>query len=236
MIELAAGFDEYASVFEAESLFTGPSLYFHHKTLAIRAEHGGSIERCLRDRDFLESLYATLTAWGLHRMGPGNTKLVEFPLFTASLAQTIEKLKGLEGMRIDRLGPREFARTVEILWDAICGVHIGIGATKLVAGTKALHPLLPLLPDLVPPIDREYTVRFFLENKGAIQGDEVKQGNAFRFMYSHFAAICHNKQYGIEARMGTGMNTSRTKVVDNAIVGYCRKILKVKADSSETES
>jgi hypothetical protein len=152
---------------------------------------------------------------------------VEFSLFAASLARTIEKLTGLEGMRIDRLGPRELARTVETLWDAICGVHIGVGATKLVAG---------MLPDLVPPIDREYTVRFFLENKSAIQGDEVKQGNAFRFMYSHFAAICHNKQYEIQARLGTGMNTSRTKVVDNTIVGYCRKILNVKADSSEAEA
>jgi hypothetical protein len=113
--ELAVGFEEYGAVFEAENLFTGPSLYFHHKTLAIRTELGASVERCLRDPDFLESLYATLTAWGLHRMESGNTKLAEFPLYAASLAQAIDKRRSLEGMRIDRLGPPELARTAEIL-------------------------------------------------------------------------------------------------------------------------
>ena len=85
---------------------------------------------------------------------------------------------------------------------------------------KALHHVLP---DLVLPIDREHTIRFFFDNKNFIQGkDEV----AFleMFPYFHLMAVrCRDK---IEMRIGRGMNTSPTKVLDNAIVGYVRTQLK----------
>src|SRR5579863_1062781 len=74
---LSAGFDGYVSAFEAEGLFTGPSLHFHHQTLARRRDLGCSVQACLNSDSFFESLYATLASWGLHRMGQGNTKLVD---------------------------------------------------------------------------------------------------------------------------------------------------------------
>ena len=41
----------------------------------------------------------------------------------------------------------------------------------MVAETKALHHLLP---HLIPPVDRTYTVRFFHENTLMPRGDEVE--------------------------------------------------------------
>lgn len=52
--DLCRQFDLYAEAFDAERLFTGPSLYFH------------------------------LASWGLHRMGPGNAKLADLPEMIAS--------------------------------------------------------------------------------------------------------------------------------------------------------
>jgi hypothetical protein len=73
--ELCENFDRYTDAFERNALFTGPSVYFHKKTLNIRREYGGSVVACIADANFTDSLYATLASWGLHRMGPGNAKL-----------------------------------------------------------------------------------------------------------------------------------------------------------------
>ena len=61
--------------------------------------------------------------------------------------------------------------------------------TQIVAGTKALHHLLP---DLIPPIDRTYTIRFFHENTLMPKGDE----HAFKEVYPALVDIaekdiCH---------------------------------------------
>lgn len=71
--ELDAGFRTFVDVFARSERFSGPSWYFHRKTLQRRATHA-TIESLLGDDVFFDALYATLTAWGLHRMGPGNTK------------------------------------------------------------------------------------------------------------------------------------------------------------------
>ena len=71
--ELSAGFEDYVAAFNKNNPFSGPSLYFHHKTLQI-GRNLGAVEACLGDERFFESLYATLASWGMHRMGPGNTR------------------------------------------------------------------------------------------------------------------------------------------------------------------
>ena len=59
--------------------FGGPCVYFHHECL--RAGH----EAFLSERH-VEMLYATLTAWGMHRMGDAEktkTKLTEWRVFSS---------------------------------------------------------------------------------------------------------------------------------------------------------
>src|SRR5258708_27472919 len=80
-----------------------PSLYFHHKTLAIRLDLGGSIDACLASDPFFESLYATLASWGLHRMGPGNTKLVDLPNMIHSFRRMTDTFRKLEELRIEAM-------------------------------------------------------------------------------------------------------------------------------------
>src|SRR6266852_5511118 len=95
--ELIEDFDGWCDVFDRANLFTGPSAYFHFKTLALLRQHKSSGDALL-DSGFLESLYATLTAWGMHRTGPGSAKLVEFPILADSfrrLEQPIRKLSVL---------------------------------------------------------------------------------------------------------------------------------------------
>ena len=228
--ELCAGFDRYISAFESETLFTGPRLYFHHKTLSIRRILGSSVEACLQSEVFFESLYATLASWGLHRMGPGNTKLVDMPVMVRGFHCQEESLKNLARVTIQDLSPQNVLHTADQIWKLIWDLPVGIGNTKLVSGSKALHHLLP---NLVPPIDREYTVQFFFNNKNAIQGDEERQRKAFLLMYPYFAQVCRERKAEIETCLGRAMNTSFTKVVDNAIVGYGRTVLKIPGETAE---
>jgi hypothetical protein len=93
---------------------------------------------------------------------------------------------------------------------------------KIVAGSKALHHVLP---ELVPPIDREYTLRFFFHTTNLPHREEL----AFRTVYPCFWKIATSCRKEIECRLGRGMNTSITKVIDNAVVGYGLRHLKGQA-------
>jgi hypothetical protein len=216
--DLIEGFDDCCDAFDRANLFTGPSLYFHLKTLDLLHKHKSPAD-ALRDQSFLESLYATLTAWGLHRMGPGGAKLVDFPVMVASFRELEQHIGTLSSFAVWQLGSDQVETVAVRIWEVISALKIGSAETKIVSGSKALHHLLP---ELVPPIDREYTLRFFFNNKSLYQGDHA----AFQEMFPYFHLVAIQCRDKIERRIGHGMNTSPTKVIDNAVVGFVRTCLK----------
>jgi hypothetical protein len=225
--ELIEDFDACCDVFDRANLFTGPSAYFYSKTLALLWQHKSAGDAIL-DTAFLESLYATLTPWGMHRMGRGDTKLVEFPIFVDSFRRLEQPFRKLSALALADLRMEEVKSVTEQAWAVISGLNIGCGLTKIVAGSKALHHVLP---ELVPPIDREYTIRFFFHHTNLSQGDAV----AFREIYPRFHRIAVECRAKIRKRIGRGMNTCPTKVIDNAIVGFVRAKLKNAPDDAESD-
>lgn len=227
--QLITEFSECLNIFDGAQLFTGPSLYFHYKTLRIRGKYSTAVDT-LNDEDFYDSLYATLTAWGMHRMGTGNAKLAELDEIKESFRQQVEQIREVEAYAISELEKSRVGQVAEQLWRIISGLKIGIGETKIVANSKALHHLLP---SLIPPVDREHTIRFFYHHKTLNQGDE----NAFREIYPYFHQIATSCKGEIQQRVTArhGMDTSETKVIDNAIVGYVRKYLPKKKKTSDSE-
>ena len=216
--ELVANFANYCEIFDQAELFTGPSLYFHFKTMNLRRQYR-SVSEAINDDKFLDCIYATLASWGLHRMGQGNTKLAEFRELTESFRNQTEQIQEIESRRILEIELQHIDEVAQHLWSVISRLKVGIGKTKIVSGSKALHHLLP---DLVPPIDREYTIRFFYNHTTLNRGDE----KPFKEMYPRFHHIAISCRAEIKSRIGRGMNTSITKVIDNAIVGYCLEHLK----------
>lgn len=207
-------FDKYVQLFAQRSLFTGPSVYFHEKTLGTQRRRNTPCD-VLQDDLFFDYLYATLTAWGLHRMGPGAAKLAEIEALKESFKNQEEQIRTLQSFEIDNISDGEVSSITSKLWDVLDNLQVGVGETKIVAGSKALHHVLP---NLIPPIDGEYTLKFFYNNRRTAlsQGDET----AFNEVYPYFrkiASACSNK---IKEHVGQGMNTSKTKVIDNAIVGF----------------
>jgi hypothetical protein len=216
--DLIDGFASYVQVFHEAQLFTGPSLYFHLRAAKDRQQHD-SVSSAIHDDAFLELVYATLASWGMHRMGSGGAKLVDFSDFRDSFREQADRIQCLEQLQLTNLEQKHVDKLARYLWEIISQLEVGEGKTKIVAGTKALHHLLP---DLIPPIDREYTTRFFYNLKTYTRGDE----QAFYEMYPRLHRIATSCKDELTGEVGTGMSTSATKVIDNAIVGYVLRHLK----------
>ena len=65
----------------------------------------------------------------------------------------------MQQLQIDQLDSDKVREVAEAAWAIMASLRVGIGPTLLVANSKALHHLLP---GLIPPIDRNYTLRFFV--------------------------------------------------------------------------
>jgi hypothetical protein len=213
---LVGDFSRYVARFDASRQFGGPSVYFHLKAIEALARHPTAVDALGDDRLF-DYLYATLASWGLHRMGPGNAKLADLAELKASFRQQASNLERVQQLQIDRLDPSSVGDVAEQAWKIMAGLRVGIGQTLLVANSKALHHLLP---GLIPPIDRTYTLKFFVGRPYLYPG---RDADYFRVLYPLFQEIavrCSGAIHRFIATPAEGMNTSVTKVIDNAILGF----------------
>lgn len=211
---LVTGFASYVSSFQAGNPFSGPSVYFHQKAIERRRSHD-SVDTLLADQQFLEYVYAVLPAWGMHRMGAQRAKVTEYAQLVSSLRATAPSLRELWPLSISGLEPDCVAEVSEQAWQIVAAIKASTSETQIVAGSKVLHHLLP---DLIPPIDRQYTFRFFTGQKAVPAGDR----QAFLEWFPYLAEIGSRCRTPIEAamRQGTPMSAGRAKVIDNAIIGF----------------
>ena len=217
--QLSEHFVEYLDFFKGSDNFAGPSIYFHNKTLAIRRRYGAAKDT-LQSDEFFDFLYATLTAWGMHRMGKGNTKLGDIEELKRSFRSQAEPIQRVENLAIADISGVDAPSVARDLWSIISQLRVSIAKVQIVANSKALRHLLP---SLVPPIDRTYTYNFFYNRNGLTMGE----GEAFQEMYLQFHRIATTNRDVIQAYIGKDWNTSETKTIDNAIVGYVLKELRL---------
>lgn len=149
--KLKDNFDAFVEHFDNTPNFSGPSLYFHQKTINILRNN--SLLAAFENELFFEYLYATLASWGLHKMGKMNAKLVDFDNFKGSITSQRERFLLLGDKRITELSID--TPIVNQLQKLMENLKISKGKTKLVYNSKTIHHLLP---DLMPPIDRQYTL------------------------------------------------------------------------------
>ena len=209
---LIENFSGYVEEFNRRNLFTGPSVYFHNKTLEILRRHSKP-SKALSDDLFFDYLYATLASWGLHRMGQIPTKLLDLDEIKESFRSMKLQIFRLEDFKITNIPKGKLENVISKLWEILSNVKVSGSNTRLVANSKALHHIIP---DLMPPIDRQYTLKFF--NYTDLKRD--KEEAIFREIYRYFHKIAFSCKDKIKSHIGVGMNTSQTKVIDNAIIGF----------------
>lgn len=193
--------------------WTGPSAYFHAKTLD-RLESLRSPLVAVHDRHFQEYLYATLCAWGLHRMGDEDGRLVEFDKFCQGLEELEPELGQLQRLRLEELAPQEVVSAANSLWRLMERMRFRpVDKPSVVVASKALHHLLP---DLVVPIDDKHTTVFFSwKNTWRNKPREM-----FLEIFPLLADIAKRIKPQVGAYIGQPFHKSLPKVIDNAIVGF----------------
>jgi len=198
-------------LFYAKAIFSGPSLYFHRK--ALEARHMPDNER------YLEYVYATLVSWGMHRMGAGGSKMLPFNEFKSSVDILKNEISEAQNIDITNITVADWVRLEKIFK----GIKIMKTETNIVGNSKVMAHLMP---NIVPPIDRAYTLRYLKET--------VKNGHEFEWplmkniIEKFFIHIATNKSFSNLANRWMGdqnknpWDTSAFKIIDNLVIaaGY----------------
>ena len=196
----------YHVTFYKASKFTGPSLYFHKRSLN---SNNLSLSK-------LEYIYATLAAWGMHRMGPKGAKMVCFNQFKDSVNKLKKPIDNLQKKDISNHINKDEWNKLEQIFTYL---NVMASNARLVGNSKAMHHMLP---NLVPPIDREHTLKYLeiIYNK---KSEWDMMSNILKYF---FIPIVRNKKFRKLANEWMQnsnstfkWDTSYMKIVDNLIIG-----------------
>jgi len=207
---LIGSFQQYLGAFDEAPAFTKAGQFEKHAA-AIRLRGSlGTASAAIADDEFLRLLRLTLVAWGI---GSRGSQLLELGEFIAEIRAHVRGIEELESKTIDDPELDIYAVSTS-LWRIIQSFSIVKNDTKLVPCTKALHHFLP---DLVVPMDRKFTRTFFGWHVPEFQ---YQQERIFHHAFGEF--VCIARATNPVQYVGNGWRTSRTKVLDNALVGFCR--------------
>ena len=201
---------KYHEAYYQADVFSGPSLYFHRKAIAgINSPTSAQT---------LESIYAVLTSWGMHRLGKGGPKMRDFLPFQESMVYlagdiAIAKEYNLQDMDEQKWGVlRRIFEEIKIMETPI----------HLVGNSKVMHHILP---NLIPPIDREYTLWYLIGNMTIRNEFEWEWSIMKEFISKFFAPVLWDEGFKMKAmnwlekQNEYPWDTSAMKIVDNLIIG-----------------
>lgn len=217
--DLIARFDNYISHFEEafsrDETFGGPSLYFHFQ--CIKKYSCVSLEAKLHDERFFEYVYAVLASWGMHRMGDTATKLRSYHEFKNEIISQRDRLSEIASFQIWKLDPSSLPQVLATLQVILDTMKISKSSAHLVANTKVLHHILP---ELVPPLDRSYTLAYFGIN--TLLPSQKSAGAIFKYLFPAFVRVAtrlSSRLIQIVDLHEENWHTSPTKIIDNVLIG-----------------
>ena len=207
--EIIENLDVFHHTFYQAAIFNGPSLHFHTRALETR----------LNCEAFTEASYAMLAAWGMHRMGPGGSKMKDFGAYRSSLEEVWDMICDASHFNISQLHEAEWLHLKEIF----VRLKVMESETSLVGNSKVMAHALP---HLIPPVDRQYTLAYLCGNKN-IQNNKEKEWITLReLISSFFEPVVSNALFQHQITTWTlddfPWDTSPLKVVDNLLIGAVR--------------
>ena len=231
-LDLITNFEDYYSrSLEVLKEFGGPSVYFHTQCIKEQGMH------FLSDRH-IELIYATLASWGMHRMGDPRTtktKLHEFTDFKNSILCSRNSLQELKEKNFALIDENQYTSLLKCIKETYSKLEVSISDASVVGHAKTLAHILP---NLIPPIDRQYTIRFFTQDRsrffyrnGKYRLAQVPDGLDAQF--DLFVQICV-KLKRLFDQVDTKIfeinpdtfNTSYPKIMDNLIMAFVKSIPK----------
>jgi hypothetical protein len=210
IIDILANAEKYHQAYYRAETFHGPSLYFHQRALETRQELGSLTH--------LEYIYATLSAWGMHRMGKKGSKMQSFDTFRQSIEPLRVSLAEAKQFDYREMNAQKWA----LLQKIFHGINIMASGISLVGNSKVMHHMLP---NIVPPIDREYTL-WYLRGSKNIKNDLAYEWQLMKEIISDFfIPVASDNAFIFKAGQWMGRrhefpwDTSVLKIVDNLVIG-----------------
>lgn len=214
--DLVQDFESYAG----EEMPFGDWAWSIHRETVTRRRQFGSVEDAIQSYDFIvRHVGYTLVAWGMDGQA---ARLVPPAVFHARIKECGSRLSSWESCTISDFVRNKVA--LELL-GTFRDLRLSKTSSQVVVASKAMHHLLP---NLAPPIDREYTTRFFMPSRLKTTRDpnitkyftEIAQGLGW---IARSIEEQHGKGYLTSLVDRTEYATSESKIIDNAIVGYIKR-------------
>ena len=212
--DILANAEKYHQAYYEAETFRGPSLYFHHRALETRNRP---------DLAHLEYVYATLSAWGMHRMGKGGSKMQPFDTFRQSIEPLIDSITKAQGFHFKEMTDQKWS----VLKEIFQGINVMASGTSLVGNSKVMHHMLP---NIVSPIDREYTL-WYLRGNTNIKNELASEWLLMKgIILDFFIPVASNEGFldkatkWMERKIQYPWDTSLLKVIDNLVIGSKKAI------------
>jgi hypothetical protein len=151
-------------------------------------------------------------------MGKGGSKMQRFDVFRRSIEPLQSRL--VEAQRFDfrEMNVQKWTLIKEIFQ----GLKVMASGTSLVGNSKVMHHMLP---NIVPPIDREYTLWYLLGNKNLKNNLDGEWYLMKEIIANFFIPVVSDHEFGLIANGWIARkddfpwDTSCLKIVDNLIIG-----------------
>lgn len=202
--------EKYHQAYYKAETFRGPSLYFHHRALETRNKP--------TELSHLEYVYATLSAWGMHRMGKGGSKMQSFDKFCQSIEPLLDRVTEAQGFNFKEMSDQKWS----VVKDIFQNINVMASGTSIVGNSKVMHHMLP---NIVPPIDREYTL-WYLRGNTNIKNDLPSEWRLMKGIISDFfILVAADGEFEdkvtkwMERKNQYPWDTSVLKVIDNLVIG-----------------
>ena len=150
----------------------------HAETIRLRNGYSSPSEAA-NSTLFVSNLLKTLKAWDWGKRGASPVPHCQF---RSEVRRAAGKVDYLGSMRLDEIGDVDAEQIGNALWKTISELQMTGANAKLVYGTKAVHHLLP---QLIPPMDGNYTAKFF----GTENRLYTNEKGAFNDMFHEFVHL-----------------------------------------------
>src|SRR6266849_7535504 len=213
---LIADFASCLDYFVKKTPFLDSRYNFYLATIEKRLAFSGVADAVNSD-EFLADVHETLM--GFFRLARAG--LLPQDQFVAEIRKHALSIEGFAGKKLGT----EPSGTGNELWGLISQMKLTANKKekkkkdkpRLVSGAKALQMLLP---DLVVPIDRQYTGAFLF--RYAQEFDSGEEEKTFNAAYASFRKIASAVDPG--AYVGTHrLHSTRTRVIDNGMIGFVER-------------
>ncbi len=164
---------------------------------------------------YLKKLYLTLIDWGMDARG---AKLAQEEIFIESVQSHSDSFKKLVNFKIESVTSSEFENSLAILGELFR--HLELVATSkppLVTFAKTMHFLVP---ELLVPMDRTYTMCFFFGS--TTLNYKMHRFDTYAALFREFYDFSHNHPE-LKGYLDDDWNYSVPKIMDSIIIGYLNR-------------